>query len=156
MSAEIQGADIITQHTNNPAPCQRAEEAGVYCFGQDADMSQFAEKAHLTGIVNNWGPYYIRRVQDVMDGSWETDHTWDGISGGLVMMAPYHESLPDGVKTAATGIEQALNEGSLNPFAGPIVDANGETIIKEGEVLTDDQVHEMNWFVQGVDGDLPS
>ncbi len=151
-----QGADFITQHTNSPAPCQRAEAAGAYCFGQDADMSQFAEQAHLTAIVNNWGPYYIRRVQDVMDGSWEADHTWDGISGGLVLMAPYNDALPDDVKTAAIGIEQALNNGSLNPFAGPIVDSNGETIIGEGEALTDDQVHEMNWFVQGVDGQLPS
>ena len=94
--------------------CQRAEEAGVFCFGQDADMSQFAQKAHLTGIVNNWGPYYIQRVQDVLDGTWETDHTWDGISGGLVMLAPYNDALPDDVKTAATNVEQALKDGTLN------------------------------------------
>ncbi|WP_299984850.1 BMP family ABC transporter substrate-binding protein [uncultured Ruegeria sp.] len=151
-----QGADFITQHTNSPAPCQRAEEAGVFCFGQDADMSQFAQKAHLTGIVNNWGPYYIRRVQDVLDGTWETDHTWDGISGGLVMMAPYNDTLSDDVKAAATKVEQALKDGTLNPFAGPITNANGEMVIEEGEALTDKQVHEMNWFVQGVDGELPS
>jgi basic membrane lipoprotein Med (substrate-binding protein (PBP1-ABC) superfamily) len=91
-----------------------------------------------------------------MDGSWETGHTWDGISDGLVMMAPYNKSLPDGVKTVATGIEQALKDGTLNPFSGPIVDANGDTVIGQGDALTDKQVHEMNWFVRGVEGELPS
>ena len=33
-----QGADIITQHTDSPAPLQVAQERGVFGFGQASDM----------------------------------------------------------------------------------------------------------------------
>lgn len=151
-----QGADFITQHTNSPAPCQRAEKAGSFCFGQDADMSAFAPKAHLTGIVNNWGPYYIRRVRDVLNGTWSSQNSWDGIAENVVQMAPYNASMPEGVRNAAVNVEQALRDGSLHPFSGPIIKANGERVLDAGGLLSDKQIHSMNWFVQGIDGDLPS
>ena len=77
-----QGADIITQHTDSPAALQAAEERGVYAFGQATDMSRFAPKAHLTAIEDNWGPYYVKRVQAQMDGTWEPDDVWLGMADG--------------------------------------------------------------------------
>ena len=37
-----QGCDIITQHTDSPAPLQAAASRGVKAFGQSTDMSKFA------------------------------------------------------------------------------------------------------------------
>ena len=54
-----QGADIITQHTDSPAPLQVAEQRGVYGFGQASDMSSFAPKAQLTAIIDDWNTYYM-------------------------------------------------------------------------------------------------
>ena len=67
-----QGADIIVQHTDSTAPLQVAEEQGKHGFGQASDMIKFAPKAQLTAIVDNWTPYYVRRVKAVADGSWKT------------------------------------------------------------------------------------
>src|ERR1700729_885959 len=58
-----QGADIITQHTDSPAPTQISEQRGVHSFGQDSDMIKFGPKAQLTAIVDNWAPYYDERVK---------------------------------------------------------------------------------------------
>ena len=66
-----QGADIITQHTDSPAPIQIAGERGVHGFGQASDMDAFAPTAHYTAIIDDWSAYYIARVQAVMDGTWE-------------------------------------------------------------------------------------
>lgn len=152
-----QGADFITQHTNSPAPCKSAEAAGASCFGQDADMTIFAPKAHLTGIVNNWSPYYIRRVRDVMNGTWTTQHSWDGIAEGVVQMAPYNKgSLPADVLASAIATEEAIRNGSLHPFEGPITKADGTEVIGDGAKLSNDQVHSMNYFVKGVQGQIPS
>ena len=48
-----QGADIITQHTDSPAPLQQAEARGKLAFGQASDMIRFAPKTTLTSIVDN-------------------------------------------------------------------------------------------------------
>ncbi len=49
-----QGADMIVQHTDSPAPLIIAEERGVMGFGQASNMIAFAPKAQLTARVNNW------------------------------------------------------------------------------------------------------
>ncbi len=150
-----QGADIITQHTNSTSPTQIAEEAGVYSFGQDADMSAFGPRAHLTGIVNNWGPYYVRRVRDVIEGRWQSVSAWDGLAEGVVQLAPYNKALPTEVVAAAEETRNGIAKGTLHPFEGPIVDQAGTTVLPTGQKLPDKDIHAMNWFVEGVIGDLP-
>jgi simple sugar transport system substrate-binding protein len=56
-----QGADIILQHTDSPAPLQIAEARGVFAVGQASDMARFAPKAQLTAIVDNWEGHSRRR-----------------------------------------------------------------------------------------------
>jgi simple sugar transport system substrate-binding protein len=150
------GADFITQHTNSTAACQIAEERGVNCFGQDSDMTEFAPTRHLTGIVNNWSPYYIRRVRDVLEGRWQSRSTWDGLAEGVVQMAPFNPNIPADVVNAAEATQTAITSGDLHPFAGPIRNQSDQEVLRAGQVLADKDIHSMNWFVQGVEGELPS
>ena len=82
------GSDIITQHTDSPAALQAAEKAGVLAFGQASDMIQFAPKAQLTAIIDQWGPYYVERVRAALNGTWKSEDTWGGMDTGMVEMAP--------------------------------------------------------------------
>lgn len=150
-----QGADIITQHTDSPAPLQVAEARGVYAFGQASDMKAFAPKAQLTAIVDNWKPYYVKRVKAVMDGSWESTDTWNGLKTGMVVMAPYGDAVPTDVRAAADKIRDGIIDGSLHPFAGPINNQAGEEVTKAGETIPDGDLLGMDWYVEGVQGDLP-
>ncbi len=149
------GADFITQHTNSTAPCQIAEERGAWCFGQDSDMSAFAPTRHMTGIVNNWGPYYIRRVRDVLEGKWRSLSTWDGLAEDVVQLAPFSAAMPAEVNAAAEKTRAAIVGGALHPFAGPIRNQKGEEVLAAGEKLSDEKIHAMNWFVEGIEGALP-
>ncbi|WP_420841671.1 BMP family ABC transporter substrate-binding protein [Endozoicomonas acroporae] len=56
-----QGADIINQHTDSPAPVQAAQDKGVYAFGYDTDMTRFGPDAHLTGSMVHWGASILTR-----------------------------------------------------------------------------------------------
>ena len=149
-----QGADIITQHTDSPAALQVAEQRGVYAFGQASDMSAFAPKAQLTSIIDDWDPYYVARVKAVMDGSWASVDVWDGIKEGMVGFAPYGDAVPENVRAAADAIKQGIVDGTLHPFDGPIVNQAGEQVIGEGEHLDDGVLLGMDWYVEGVEGEL--
>jgi basic membrane protein A len=74
-----QGADIIVQHTDSTAALQVAEERKLHGFGQSSDMIKFAPNAQLTSLTDEWGPYYISRVQAAIDGTWKPDNVWLGI-----------------------------------------------------------------------------
>ena len=57
---------------------------------------------------------------------------------------------------AAERTRTATVSGDLHPFAGLIVDRDGRPVIPAGTALDDKAIHSMNWFVAGVEGDLPN
>ena len=150
------GADIITQHTDSPAPLQVAEQRGVYAFGQASDMRAFAPKAQLTAIIDNWNYYYIDRVKAAMDDSWESKDTWDGLAAGMVVMAPYGDAVPANVRAAADAVKASIMDESFHPFQGPFNKQSGELAVAAGESLDDGVLVGMDWYVEGVQGELPN
>ena len=60
---------------------------------------------------------------------------------------------------AATSIEKAEAEiaaGKLNPFTGPMKDNQGKQRLAAGQTITDDALSKMDYYVEGVEGTLPS
>ena len=150
-----QGADVLMQHTDSPAAMQIAAQRGILAFGQDSDMIKFGPKSQLTAIVDNWAPYYVQRVKDVLDGTWKSTDTWGGLKSTLVVMAPY-TNMPDDVKKMATDTEAAIKAGTLHPFHCPITDQDGKSVeCKGGDHLDDGQILSMNFYVKGVDDKIP-
>lgn len=144
------GADIITTHTDSPGPLQILEQKGLFGFGQGADMSQFAPTAQLTAIEDIWGPYYVSRVQAILDGTWTSTDTWDGFKEGTVVIAPYNTSLPADVAKLADTVQAGYKAGTYNIFTGPIYDQEGTLKVKDGEVMSDADLAVIDWYVKGV------
>ncbi len=148
-----QGVDIITQHTDSTAPMQVATERGIKAFGQASDMRKFGPDTQLTSIVDDWGPYYIERIQELMDGTWKQSDVWGGIKEGHVVMAEY-ANMSDETKKLAEETEAKIKSG-FNPFTGPVTKQDGTEWLKDGEVAEDSVVLQMNFYVKGVDDKLP-
>ncbi|MDX8434429.1 MULTISPECIES: BMP family ABC transporter substrate-binding protein [Mesorhizobium] len=148
-----QGADIVVQHTDSTAALQVAEERKLHGFGQSSDMIKFAPKAQLTSLTDEWGPYYISRVQAAIDGTWKPDNVWLGIKDGAVKLAPF-TNMPDDVKAMAEATTKKIADG-WNPFTGPIAKQDGSPWLKDGEVADDGTLLGMNFYVKGVDDKLP-
>lgn len=150
-----QGADIIMQHTDSAAPMTIAEEKGIKAFGQASNMIKFGPNAQMTAIIDNWSPYYIARTQAVMDGTWESTDTWDGIKEGMVDFAAYNENLPKDVVALAEYARLGILLGKIHPFTGPINKQDGSAWLAAGETAPDGDLLGMNFYVEGVEGALP-
>ncbi|PLK71165.1 BMP family ABC transporter substrate-binding protein [Rhizobium sp. TH135] len=149
-----QGVDVLTQHTDTTAPMQVAEERGLKAFGQASDMIAAGPTAQLSAIVDTWAPYYIKRTQAVIDGTWSSAQTFDGLKDGILSMAPY-TNMPDDVKAMAMDTEAKIKSGELKPFSGPINKQDGTAWLKEGESADDGTILGMNFYIEGVDDKLP-
>ncbi|WP_170592178.1 BMP family ABC transporter substrate-binding protein [Ruegeria arenilitoris] len=151
-----QGADVILQHTDSTAPQAAAQEAGnVITFGQASDMSEYAPMPRVSSIIDNWAPYYIARTQAVMDGTWESVNTWDGIKEGMVEIGEISDAVPADVKEEALALQAAIADGSYHPFTGPLNKQDGSAWLAEGEVADDGTLAGMNFYVEGLEGDIP-
>jgi basic membrane protein A and related proteins len=148
-----QGCDIINQHTDSPTPLQVAESRGVLAFGEATDMAKFAPKSELSANVNVWGPYYIKRVQAVLDGSWKSEDVWGGFSAGLLKMSPF-SNMPDDVKALAQQTVDDISSGKQKIFVGPLIDQSGATKLPAGQVMDDGALSSLQWLVQGIEGKL--
>jgi len=158
-----EGADILAQHTDSPAMLQTAEKAGALGFGQSSDMHEFAPNAQLFSSVNNWGPYYIDQIEKAMNGTWSTGegpnhwagNTWKGIGEDYLVLTEF-KNMPADVAAAATAARDGIADGSLVIFKGPMKDNKGNVILNEGEALDDGGLWAMNYYVDGVAGNIPN
>ena len=149
-----EGCDMVAQHTDSPAPLQTAQKNGVTGFGQASDQIRFAPKAQLTATIDNWSPYYIKKVQAVMDGNWKTGDYFGHMKDDVVRMAPF-TNMPDDVKAFAQKIKEGIRDGKYFAFTGPIKDNTGKLQLKDGEVATDAHLNGMMYYVEGIDATVP-
>jgi simple sugar transport system substrate-binding protein len=149
-----EGCDMVAQHTDSPAPLQTAEKAGVLGFGQASNQYKFAPKAQLTATIDNWSPYYIQKVQDVMDGTWKSGDYFGHMKDDVVQMAPF-TNMPDEVKAFAQKIKDGITNGKYFAFTGPIKDNTGKLQLKDGEIADDAHLNGMMYYVEGIDAKVP-
>ena len=155
MTLLSQSADVITHHTDSTAVVQAAEEKGKYAFGYHSDMSKYGPNAHLTAATHHWGDYYIETFKAVKAGNWKPESVWGGYQQGMVSLAPLNSAIPADLQNRIRDMEKQLSDGSLHPFAGPVVDQDGKEVVAAGATMSDDQLNAMNYYLQGVVSKLP-
>ncbi len=152
-----QGVDVILQHTDSTAPlAEAAKTPGVIGFGQASDMAEYKPSPRVASIIDNWNPYYIKRVQAVIDGTWTSGHSWGGMAEDEVVIGEITDAVPAEVKAEAEAMIEAIRTGAYHPFTGPINKQDGSAFLAEGEIATDEQLVSMNFYVEGMTGDIPS
>ncbi len=151
-----QDADVILQHTDSSAPQAAAQAAGnVVTFGQASDMAEFGPFPRVSSIIDNWAPYYIARTQAVMDGTWTSTDTWDGIGAGMVGIGDISSAVPAEIKASAEALRDSLADGSYHAFTGPVNKQDGSAWLGAGETADDGTLAGMNFYVEGITGDVP-
>ncbi len=151
-----QGADVILQHTDSTAPQAAAKEAGnVITFGQASDMGEYAPMPRVSSIIDDWAPYYVARTQAVLDGSWESVDTWDGIGPGMVGIGEISDAVPADIKAEALAMRDAIANGTYHPFTGPIKKQDGSDWLGAGETSDDGTLLGMQFYVEGITAEVP-
>jgi simple sugar transport system substrate-binding protein len=149
-----QGVDVILQHTDSPAAMQAAERRGKFAVGQASDMSSFGPKAHLMSVVDDWAALYIRKTQEVMDGTWKPEDYFGGMAEKDIII-PAFTNMPEEVAKEAQQLVDDMSSGVWFPFTGPIKNQAGELMVKDGYRLPIGDLLGMNWYVEGVKGSIP-
>ena len=146
------GADVLGQNVDSPATGQYAQTAKLPWVGYDSDAQKFAPQSWLTAAVYDWGPYYLKRVQAAMNGTWKTGFYYGNLKDGFTKLAPFGSAVSAATKSAIATKESAIKNGSFKVFAGPLYDQSGKLRVKKGQSLSVKQLYAIDWLVKGVDG----
>lgn len=147
------GADIIAQHQDTTEPQKAAQERGKLSVGYDSDMGKFVGDSVLASAVWNWETYYSDTIQKALDGTWQTHQYWGGLKDGVTKLSSISAKVPDSVKKEVDAVQKKIL-GGWSIFTGPIKDQSGKVLYKAGEVVPDDKVWNIDFFVEGVVGKI--
>jgi basic membrane protein A and related proteins len=151
-SLHAAGADVIGQNVDSPAAGQFSESKGLPWVGYDSNAKKFAPKSWLTAAIYNWGPYYLKRVQAAMNGTWKTGFYYGTIKDGFTSLAPFGPKVSAQTKAAIAKKMSQMKSGDFNEFTGPLYDQSGKLRVPKGKTLTIQDLYAMNWLVKGVIG----
>lgn len=149
------GADVLMQNTNTIEPTVVAQELGVFAFGQDSDMAAYGPESQLSASINHWSPYYIRRIQALLDGTWESADTWEGVATDMLEIGVFSDSIPLRIQEQAADAIARIRSGRAHAFTGPIRRQDGTGWLAAGETATDTDLLTMGFFVEGITGIIP-
>lgn len=148
------GCDIIAQHQDTAGPSQAAEERGAFAIGYNTPSLDKAPNAYLTAPIWNWGPYYVDQVKKVIDKTWKSENYWGSMKDGIVALDTLSKNAPEGAQAKVDEFQKKIFDGSFKVFQGPLTNQDGEVVVPEGSVMTDDEMLNMMWFVKGVNGTI--
>ncbi|MEQ1785729.1 MAG: BMP family ABC transporter substrate-binding protein [Acidimicrobiales bacterium] len=152
--------DVITQHQDcTKTIIEATEAADAYSVGYHADASELAPNGWITGSEWDWTSIYEDIVQTVIDGEFaESPYNGDfrvGLQTGdnPFIQSPFGPMVTDEVKADIEAAKASFVDGG-SPFAGPVMDQDGNEVWAEGEQPTYEEVEQMDFFVKGVIGTI--
>jgi simple sugar transport system substrate-binding protein len=77
---------------------------------------------------------------------------WGGIKDGMIRVGEFGPKVPKKVQDEILAQQKRVGAGQLLPFTGPITDNEGKLVVPAGQSLSDVQILNMNYLVQGVQG----
>lgn len=152
------GADIIASGADSSASVLAAAEKGVYAIGYDSDNREIAPNSYLTSPIWHWIFVYKDIVKKVMDKSvtdWSNIDYYDGLNTGLVGLSPLTDLVPADVKALVAQRTEEIKAGK-KVFVGPLKKQDGSLALDKDVSATFDELMSMMYFVEGVDGVIPS
>ena len=151
-----QDVDVVAFHTGSTAVMAAAQERGKMAVAYHSDMRKTAPDAQIVAVAHQWGDYYTRRTQAVLDGSWKSASLWGGVKEGMVRVGDFGPRVPKAVQEEVLARQKDIGAGRLHPFhaKAAVRDNEGREVIPAGRTLTDEQILRMHWLAEGVLGTL--
>jgi len=105
----------------------------------------------------NWGPAYVKNIQDAMKGTWASHFEWNGpnwknINDPDTSAVGFNKGTLDGPSTYAVNKFIGELAGGLNLWKGPLNLQDKSAYLKSGEAATDFQIWYLPQLLEGMTG----
>jgi basic membrane protein A and related proteins len=154
MTLMNQNADVMAFHTGSNAVMVAAQERGKLAVAYHSDMRKVAPDAQIVAITHQWGDYYTARAKAVLNGTWKSGSVWGGVKAGMIRVGDFGSKVPKAVQDEVLARQTDIAQGKLHPFHAKdaVRDNQGREVIAPGKTLSDADILNMNWLVEGVQG----
>ncbi len=157
---EHEGVDIIKGATDTSIPYEEAAKLDVLSISHDnKDGCSKAPDHCIVASYYNWGPLYVKLLEEVRGGTYPKEGRIDYVSMAdmdVHDISSFHSRVPQAVRDEVMAVRQKILAGAFDVFQGPLqfqgpISSNtAAESIAEGESLTDEHLICAKSFVQGI------
>lgn len=155
------GADIICNRTIE-VPHPVSKDYGIYSMLCSIDIKKGVPDKYLATPIWQWGTYYEKIINSILNGSFKTIvemfnnnskliNFWWGMDAGVVDIFYSKELVPEDTQKLVILMKKMITNSAYHPFTGPIYNQNGTLMIESEETATNEQLLNMDWFVDTVE-----
>ena len=158
MSALLQSGVDVVSNRDIPIPSRPQELWGLNRVNREGTLHA------LAAPFWNWGEFYRRLLNDILQGHWEDNafrsgaqsvNYWLGMENGAVDVL-LAEDLPEGVRSLALLLKREVTGQSLYPFLRRIESQDGILRSDGTRLFTPEEILRMDWLCDSVDGCIPT
>lgn len=150
------GCDVLAAHLDSTITvAQTAEKHHLYACGYHHDIGYVCPKGWLTGQRWDWGPLYCTIAKSILNHTWKPGNLPHSQADAYGKLSSFGKAVPAPVQAEAKARLADLQAGKLVLFKGPMKDRQGKERIPAGKILTNDELGRMDWWVAGIEGNLP-
>jgi len=157
------GVDIIC-HQESTDLKTSLNHSGIY-FADELRKGQ--KPICLASPHWHWGVFYEKIVRNIMSGNYNkisgllgnnerAISYWWGMDAGVVDIMYSESKLPEPLINSVTFMKKMITDGVYHPFTGPLYNQKKELMVETGTHISNEAILDMNWFVDGVNGSIPS
>ena len=143
------GIKYMGMEASSPAIPETCEKNGAFVVGYHNDMSALAPKAVLVSHMWNFAPIFKNIMINVAEGTATADdfYYWGGECSALSDFADF---VPEEVVSQVNDLKAKIESGEVKVFAGELKDNAGNVLVADGEVMSDEDIIQQEFFVEGV------
>ena len=131
---------------------QVAEERGIWAAMWNTDIRRYGPKAYVSSIVLDWTYYYVEQVRKRLAGEWTGGEETLLPMGKGIDRDAWGERVPADVAAKADAVRDKMLKEGWSPFVGEIKDAEGTVRVPAGHRMTEDELYNWDWSIEGVSG----
>ena len=124
-------------------------------------LQKDGQRIELASGLVQWGRFYRKILHSIEDGTWkksgkETEpvNYWWGFSADVLELS-CTDAVPEGTRRLAEEFQRYLSWGVCHPFRGTFTDQNGGVHGSRDEEMSPQQIAEMDWLLENVEGTIP-
>lgn len=146
------GCDVIVCYTDSGHSADYCESKGVKfvgCLDYSDRESEYSNMLMYFYCLRD--SYFLAQFKAMKMGMWENSSYIGDMSNGIVQVSSAMKAANDGTQKLIDALVPYITDGTAQVFKGPLKDTAGNVKYLETDIMSDMEVANMNWYVQGVE-----
>jgi basic membrane lipoprotein Med (substrate-binding protein (PBP1-ABC) superfamily) len=144
------GCDFLFGIMDEAGYLQVAEKRGVWAAMWNTDIRRYGPNSYVSSVLIDFAKFYVDQVGQRLAGTWTPSEVLFKMGQG-VDRDKWGEKVPADAAKAADAVRDKII-GGWSPFEGEIKDNKGNVKIAKGQKMTDVEIYNWDWSVDGVSG----